>query len=221
MEGGFNAIFVACILGLLAMDRKDFSHLSDIHYGLWGLFFPCFFWSTRCCNKGKEGLKSYWHLRNSQRSDWYVSFRTKLISRFWSKNLCKVKFTQTFWILPLPLTVGQNTLHEITVHFHLTDFYVVVASVKILTNKAMTAAYLHLNCWNYFCVDHSMCYWIMLQLKYSVYGRQLSVLPETQFPLYYSNLNEQNIKYSKSFFVLETVGSWVFSVSYLIHFFHT
>lgn len=125
------------------MDRKNFSYLSDVHYGLWGLYFPCFFWSTRCCNK--KGLRSYWHLRNSQRSDWYVSFRTKLVSRFWCKNLCKEgKFTQTFWILPLTLAVGQNTLNEITGQFHLADFYMVVVTQDISEDWPMRRWHLHI-----------------------------------------------------------------------------
>lgn len=66
------------------------------------------------------------------------------------------------------------------------------ASVQTLTNKAIAAAYLQcLNCWNGFFVDHSMCYWNVLQLKYSVYSRQLTVLPETQFHKYYIKLNEK------------------------------
>lgn len=39
MEGGFHAVFVTYISGLLAVDRKDFFPPSDIHYGLWGLYF--------------------------------------------------------------------------------------------------------------------------------------------------------------------------------------
>lgn len=74
-----------------------------------------------------------------------------------------------------------------------------------VTNKAVTAAYLQ--CLNGFCMYHGTCYLNTLQLKYTVYSRELSVLSEIQFSLYYSNWNQQNIKYSKLLFAFETLGS--------------
>lgn len=114
MEGGFHIIFVTYISGLAAVAGKDFFSPTFLMFSMvCGFLFFMFFWNTKCHNMGKKCLRSYWHLRNSQKSDWYVSFRAKLIPRFWFKDVCKVKFTQTDWILQLTSAMGQSALDGI------------------------------------------------------------------------------------------------------------
>lgn len=123
MEGGFHTIFVTYISGWPAVTRKDFFPPFSCSVWFVGFMFSTFFWSTRCCNMGKKCLRSYWNLRKSQRSDWHVSFRAKVISRFWFKNVYKVKFTQIYWILPVTLTVGWSALDGIAWPVPLSQFF--------------------------------------------------------------------------------------------------